>query len=137
MPRDPAVAIRHIIDAIDHTETFCRSKSLADYKSDLMLQRAVERLIEIISEASRSLPDDFKAERPDLPWSDIARIGNRLRHLYESVDGEIIWNIVALDLPRAPDGRGGNCRKTRPESVRVSTMPHHAANHLALSQARE
>jgi uncharacterized protein with HEPN domain len=99
MPRDPVVAIRHIIDAIDHAEQFCFGKTLAGYKSDPMLQRAVERLIEIISEASRSLPDDLKSERPDLPWTDIARIGNRLRHMYESVDGEIIWNIVVLDLP--------------------------------------
>ena len=93
------MAIRHIVDAIDSAEAFCRGKRLIDFRTDPILQRAVERLVEIVSEASRSIPNDLKAERPDIPWQDIARIGNRLRHVYESIDAEIIWNIVALDFP--------------------------------------
>ena len=58
------------------------------------LQRAVERGLEIISEASRALPPELKAIAPDLPWADIAGIGNVLRHEYQRIEPLIIWNIV-------------------------------------------
>jgi hypothetical protein len=36
------------------------------------MQRAVERGLEIMSEASRHIPDDLKALAPDIPWRQIA-----------------------------------------------------------------
>lgn len=59
-----------------------------------MRMRAIERGIEIISEASRKLPPDFKATHPEIPWREIAGIGNILRHDYGQVDAGIISNII-------------------------------------------
>ncbi len=53
----------------------------------------VERNLEIISEASRRLPDDAKAAEPDVPWREIAGIGNLLRHDYGTVRHDILWGI--------------------------------------------
>jgi len=61
--------------------------------------RPFERGIEVISEASRHLGRDLKAQHKDVRWKDIAGIGNILRHDYQRVDASIIWKAVKDDLP--------------------------------------
>lgn len=100
MPRESRLALQHVLEAIIEIEQFAHGKTIADYRSDRLLRRGVERSIEIISEASRSIPHDFKADHPDLPWQDIANIGNRLRHNYEAISEGIMWNVVAVELDR-------------------------------------
>lgn len=60
---------------------------------------ASERFVEIISEATRRLPDGWKAHHPETPWTDIASIGNVIRHRYDTMDAEIIYDLSgeALD----------------------------------------
>ena len=58
-----------------------------------MRRYAAERCVEIISEASRRLPDAWKAEHPSIPWSDIAGIGSVLRHDYDDVNVDIIVKL--------------------------------------------
>ncbi len=62
-------------------------------------QQVVERNIEIISEASRRIPESLKAQHPQVQWRSIAGIGNVLRHDYHDIRANIIWDIVALDIP--------------------------------------
>jgi uncharacterized protein with HEPN domain len=64
------------------------------------MQRAVERGLEIISEASRHVPADLKALTPDIPWRQIAAIGNLLRHEYQRADIAATWNIIEATCPR-------------------------------------
>ena len=68
----------------------------------LSVQRSIglqlKRFIEIISEASRRIPDDLKAAEPEIPWPKIAGIGNVLRHDYQDVAPRAIWNVVVNDL---------------------------------------
>jgi uncharacterized protein with HEPN domain len=59
----------------------------------------VERGIEIISEASRRLPDDLKDRNRDIPWRKVAGIGNVIRHDYERVARDVLWKLVRDDLP--------------------------------------
>jgi len=63
------------------------------------MQRAVERALEIISEASRHIPADYKALEPQIPWPQIAAIGNLMRHEYQRVDSSATWNILTEHLP--------------------------------------
>jgi uncharacterized protein with HEPN domain len=63
------------------------------------MQRAVERGLEIISEASCHVPDDLKTLVPDIPWRQIAAIGNLLRHEYQRADIRATWNIIEEHLP--------------------------------------
>jgi uncharacterized protein with HEPN domain len=64
-----------------------------------LLRSAVERGIEVISEASRHLGRDLKAQHKDVRWKDIAGIGNILRHDYQRIDASIISKAVKDDLP--------------------------------------
>jgi uncharacterized protein with HEPN domain len=59
---------------------------------------AVTRALEIISEASRRLPDDMKERHPGLDWPAIAAAGNVYRHEYETVDDALIWHTVRHSL---------------------------------------
>jgi uncharacterized protein with HEPN domain len=58
----------------------------------------VERAIEIISEAVRHIPEPERAKYPDVPWRNIMAIGNKLRHEYQRVDPDIIWDIARTHL---------------------------------------
>ncbi len=71
----------------------------AAYRDDLQKHFAVTRCLEIISEASRRLPDDLKARHPAIPWRAIAGAGNIYRHNYEDVSEREVWLTVTRDLP--------------------------------------
>jgi len=55
---------------------------------------AVTRALEIVSEASRRLPDEFKSRFPALDWQAIAAAGNVYRHEYETIDGALLWHTA-------------------------------------------
>ena len=87
--------IAEAIAGIDHTLS---GADLDDFTASWQMQRAVERGLEIISEASRALSAELKAEHPDVPWAQIAGIGNILRHEYHRVEPALIWNITISHL---------------------------------------
>jgi len=99
MARELHPALHDILDSIAHLELVVASKSFHDFEGDWLLRRGVERAIEIISEASRRIPPDLRELRPEIPWHDIASIGNILRHKYHSISAPIIWQVVHKDLP--------------------------------------
>jgi uncharacterized protein with HEPN domain len=82
-----------MLDAIDTIEQLVDGRSRDDVFGDKVLRAAYERLLEIISEASRQLPEPWKERFPDVPWREIAAIGNRLRHAYWGLDAGILWSI--------------------------------------------
>ncbi len=59
---------------------------------------AVTRALEIISEASRRLPDDLRARHAHLPWRNIMGVGNIYRHNYDAVQEEMIWETITYHL---------------------------------------
>jgi uncharacterized protein with HEPN domain len=90
--------LQDITTNIGNIESYLQGRSLADFQNDNMLRQAVERAIEIISEASRHLPDEAKARFPLIPWHEIKAIGNILRHEYQRVDAEAVWQTATMDL---------------------------------------
>lgn len=92
-------ALHDILDAIVGIDEAVADKTFADFESNWLLRRGVERAIEIISEACRRIPADLKASRPEIPWRDVETIGNILRHEYHTVSNPIIWDVVRNDLP--------------------------------------
>ena len=97
-PRSPRQRLEDMREAIAAIERFIEGRSIADSQADRMLQLALERTVEIISEASRHLPDEMKGRHPSIPWPKVRDIGNVLRHGYEIVDARVIWTIVSEDL---------------------------------------
>ena len=61
---------------------------------------AVIRCLEIISEASRRLPEDLKARHPDIEWKQMAGAGNIYRHNYEDVAAHYVWETFTENIPK-------------------------------------
>jgi uncharacterized protein with HEPN domain len=97
----PTLADRlvHILEAIRNIQHFLAGKTRENFASDLFLRLAVERSFEIISEASRRIPEGIKAQQSQVNWQGMADLGNRLRHAYHRVDANILWDIAERDLP--------------------------------------
>ena len=96
----PTVAERlaHIDEAIDNIRQMLAGRTRAAFVEDMMLRLAVERSLEIISEASRHIPPDLKASEQTINWRRLADLGNWLRHAYHRTDAGILWDMVQNDL---------------------------------------
>jgi uncharacterized protein with HEPN domain len=88
-----------MVEAVVLIQVEMTDVTLAALESDIRKRWLVERGLEIISEASRRLPPEMKARHPEIPWPQIAGIGNILRHDYERIAYDVIWRLVAEDLP--------------------------------------
>ena len=71
--------LEDILKATQEIQQFISGKSFDGYRHDTMLRLAIERCVEIVSEASRHIPADLKAGHPEVPWQNVADIGNILR----------------------------------------------------------
>ena len=101
MPFSPAaVALHDILHHIDLATRFAEGMDRAAFIGDQRTLYAIIRCLEIISEASRRLPDVLKMRHPSIEWSKIAGAGNVYRHDYEEVAAEYVWETVQLALPR-------------------------------------
>nr|WP_298096926.1 HepT-like ribonuclease domain-containing protein [uncultured Shinella sp.] len=92
--RRVAPVLAEILDAIDGIERHTTGKSLDDFKRDWLLRLAIQRALEIISEASRHIPDDLLLPASDVPWKQIRGIGNILRHEYHRIADDVIWAVI-------------------------------------------
>ncbi len=90
--------LAEIREAVEGIETHTSGKSLADFEQDWLLRLAVQRALEIISEAARHIPDDLLPHAPDVPWKKIRGIGNILRHEYHKIADDVIWVVVTENL---------------------------------------
>jgi uncharacterized protein with HEPN domain len=69
------------------------------FKEDNLRLYAVTRCLEIISEASRRLPDELKARHASIEWRGMAAAGNIYRHEYEDVAAGRVWRTLMVSLP--------------------------------------
>jgi uncharacterized protein with HEPN domain len=99
MPRAVKPALTDILEAIEGIENVTRAKSFEDFQKDWLLRHAVQRAIEIISEAARALPDEVLKQYPHIPWPQIKGMGNILRHEYHKVSDHLVWVAVTDKLP--------------------------------------
>jgi len=97
-PREYRFRLEHILDSIIHIKAVVAGKSYDEYREDWALHSAVERGVEIISEASRHLPAEIKASEAGIDWKKIAGVGNVLRHDYDRVANEVIYQVATENL---------------------------------------
>ncbi len=99
MKKDPRFYLGHILDAIEKINRYTEGMDEADFLENDLVEDAVVRNIEIIGEAVKNLPEDFKAKHGDLPWKDIAGMRDRIAHFYFGIDFELVWLTVTRDIP--------------------------------------
>jgi uncharacterized protein with HEPN domain len=82
MKRLPQLALFDILDAITHLESNLENVTFEQFLDQWLVIRATERALEIISEASRRIPEELKHQHPNIPWGDIAGIGRARAQLF-------------------------------------------------------
>jgi uncharacterized protein with HEPN domain len=97
----PTLADRlvHILDAILSIEVLLDGKTQGDFEKSRHLRMILERELQVISEASRQIPDDIKIAEIGIDWGAMATLGNMLRHAYHRTDLAILLSIAEDDLP--------------------------------------
>ena len=96
---NPQARLFHIRDNITLARSFIDGLDYEGFRDNQLVFYAVTRALEIISEASRRLPDEIKARHPEIPWIDVAGAGNIYRHDYEDVRQRAVWITVQKHLP--------------------------------------
>jgi uncharacterized protein with HEPN domain len=66
---------------------------------DMLIAARKMRLIEILGEAARHLPDDFQTNHPEIPWRQIIGMRNRMVHEYFRVIPAKVWDVVEQEIP--------------------------------------
>lgn len=101
MPADQSRASRrvvHIRDEIAFLRDVLGSTTTTAAVADPLRRRAIERSLQIISEAVRHIPEDWTARFPEIEWRAIRDMGNRLRHEYHRLDQNIIIEVLDVEL---------------------------------------
>ena len=93
-----AERLEHIATAIGNIRKITADQTRETFADDLVMRLAVERLLEVISEASRHISAEAKAQEPSIQWRRLADLGNRLRHAYHEIDPGLLWEMIENDL---------------------------------------
>lgn len=99
MHKNDIVRLRHMLDASREILTFIRGKTRNDLNSDRMLTLSIVKSLEIIGEAASKTSEDCRRELPDMPWSSITNMRNRLIHAYYDINLDTVWQTVMEDVP--------------------------------------
>jgi len=100
MHRDDVIRLRHMLDAARETLAFAAGKKRGELDSDRMLTLSLIKSIEIVGEAASKVTQETRQAYPEIPWSDIIAMRNRLIHIYFDIDLDRVWDTVTDDIPR-------------------------------------
>lgn len=73
-------------------------RRLEDVGADWIARAALERCFQVVCEAARHLPEEWRERYPEVPWRQVIDLGNELRHAYHRVNLRLLWNIYTDDL---------------------------------------
>jgi len=99
MKRDASLYLKDILDCIAKAQEFIGDLSYDDFVKDDKTSSAVVRKLEIIGEATKQLQKEVRDAHPELPWSEMAKMRDKIIHFYFGVDYEIVWKVVKERLP--------------------------------------
>jgi len=99
MKREYRLYITDIRDSIVKIEEFVGDLSYEEFVEDDKTSSAVVRKLEIIGEASKNVPKEIKVKYKEIPWSDVAKMRDKIIHFYFGVDYEIVWKVIKGRLP--------------------------------------
>lgn len=100
MPREPLEYLKHIRDECKYiTSVTGNISNKGDFIANETLKRAVVRSLEIIGEATKKIPADFKFQHQNISWKNMAGMRDRLIHDYIGVDYSIEWDVIKNKIP--------------------------------------
>lgn len=96
--RDDTQLLLDIIEAIDRIERYS-SRGKDAFENDELVQNWIVNHLQVIGEAARSLSVDLKDANKEVAWAKIIGMRHVLVHRYFEIDRDLVWSVVAGDLP--------------------------------------
>lgn len=91
--------LKHIKDETAFILIHSQQLAENDFYENEVLQKAFVRSLEIIGEATKKLPPEFRENYPQINWKAIAGTRDMLIHNYFGVDYQIVWDIIQHEIP--------------------------------------
>ena len=112
-PRSWRIRLQDMLKAIDEVAALVSHPDFESFRKDRAAILASLTCIHILGEASNHIPKEIKQKYPELPWSQIRGMRNRIAHEYFEIDESIVWTTCKIDFP-----------KLRPLLVKVLDSSH-------------
>ena len=99
MKKDPKIFLQHILESIEQVEKYTKALTKEEFFNSIEKQDSVVRRLEIIGEATKNLPGDYKETHQDVSWHKAMAMRNILIHEYFGIDLNIVWDTATRILP--------------------------------------
>lgn len=96
MTKDPTFFLEHILESISKIEKYLEGVTEEQFANSDEKQDLVTRRIEIIGEATKNIPEDYRQTHPEIPWKKMAGMRDVVIHQYYNVDYRAVWDTIKL-----------------------------------------
>jgi uncharacterized protein with HEPN domain len=113
---DADLTLRQIIEVCDKALDLSNSTTWEEFRGDWRKRMLGERLVEVLGEAVKRLPDELRNRHQQLPWKKIAGTRDHIAHGYESVDYDVIWGVLDVEAGKLKESVQAILAKEFPEA---------------------
>ena|SRR5258706_12776608 len=99
MKKDTTIFLNHILESIKLIEAYLKGVTEEYFHMSIEKQDLVVRRLEIIGEATKNIPANFREKHTDIPWRKMAGMRDKISHQYFGIDYGIVWDTATNILP--------------------------------------
>ena len=92
--------LQKMLELIQKIERYCQDVSYEDFADDEMLTEACVFNLTQLGEHSHKISAEYVELHPEIAWNELYGLRNRLVHDYQGVNLNLVWEIIAEDLPQ-------------------------------------
>ena len=99
MSREWRLYFQDLLDFCSRILAYSGGMSREEFEANQLNYDATVRNVELLGEAAKGLPEQIRAQMPDIPWREIIGVRNVLAHGYFGVNNKVLWDIVSQEVP--------------------------------------
>ncbi|MHB1351637.1 MAG: HepT-like ribonuclease domain-containing protein [Desulfobulbaceae bacterium] len=97
--KDDRLYLIHLSESIEKIESYTKGLDFSSFMQNTLIQDALLRNLQVLSESTQRLSEDFKMRHSEIEWYKIAGLRNILVHDYPGIDLETVWAVVSDKPP--------------------------------------